>query len=647
MTLLGGQDTGLGNVDTAAQPAEESAGGITEITSPDSSVTVSNPSGPVVQLEVPAAKVPGSAISGLAFPVVAGTPTLTATEPVTLPVGLGVEGSGVEVVTGTLSADAGVPTILHSTLEVDGTTTLNGALQANNGAAIVGGANVQGGVEVVTGDLIADAGVPTTLHGTLEVDGAGTFNGAVALNNGGTIEAQPIAAQILANTVNLASVPLSGISAAGLTVGALAWVASVGAWFRLQIGALAVDHLTVETASGLAGAQWVRLNLRNPVWEAQTTWAVNTATGSDEAAGTSGAPLKTLSETSRRLAYATLTGTTVTAHGNVAASDLANWTFICKTAFGFQLIFTPTLLYSGTITTATNAAPAPTTTENDLRDTGITGGSFTAAGLLATGVMFKRTSDSAIWWAAKDKGTQTIRISQANVGFADTALANGDAYTASQLSSIQQMTFSETAAFSVSIQNALLGTFYDAPETCLFFQNCWLQSPEMGPGYLYNCCLSGGGALQGATNEASGGFVNSGLWLGTGSSQVTSTSQNLEIGPGRLTLQGMQVSWQRAFSLIICDILSYDCTTYPLQAAYWGVVLWSTGAFGGSNNAELAEALKLSHFAHTTTPLWLAGSSTDAVGPISVAGTGTMTVAAESGGAGALNAQANGIFPTS
>lgn len=113
---------------------------------------------------------PTSAVPGLTFPVVAGAPRLTAAGTVVLP--------GLEIDSGTLVADAGVPVTLHDTLEVDGTATLNGPLDANNGLAVQGGATVQGGIEVITGPAVFDAGVPVTVHDALEVDGAATLNSA-------------------------------------------------------------------------------------------------------------------------------------------------------------------------------------------------------------------------------------------------------------------------------------------------------------------------------------------------------------------------------------------------------------------------------------------------------------------------------------
>lgn len=311
MTLLGSQDTGLGSVDTASGGAGDGSGGgdIEEITSTDGSVTITGPTGPITDLSVPAAQPPASAVTGLSFPIVAGTPTLSAVDPVVLP-GLVATGGGVEVATGNFVVDVGVPATIHGTLEVDGATTLNGALNANNGVAVQNGETVQGGLEVVTGTFVADAGVPATIHDTLEVDGATTMNGALAANNGaaisgvGTINGQPIAAEIVATTVNSGGTPLSGIAAASLTAGStLAWVKSVGAFFLLQISALAVDHITVETASGLAGAQWVRLAIPNRAFWTASVWHIDPINGSDESIGTgTGAnALKTCAEWTRRM----------------------------------------------------------------------------------------------------------------------------------------------------------------------------------------------------------------------------------------------------------------------------------------------------------------------------------------------------------
>jgi hypothetical protein len=124
MPLLGSEEAGLGSVETAAgeKPGD---GGIQEITSDDHSVTVTNPTGPIVDLSTAAAGAPpASAITGLTFPVVAGVPTLTAGNPVIIPNELGVEGE--------LFADGGLQVtgtaVMTGDADVDGNLVLNGPL---------------------------------------------------------------------------------------------------------------------------------------------------------------------------------------------------------------------------------------------------------------------------------------------------------------------------------------------------------------------------------------------------------------------------------------------------------------------------------------------------------------------------------------
>lgn len=661
MTLLGSQDTGLGSVDTASGGAGDGGGGgdIEEITSTDGSVTITGPTGPITDLSVPAAQPPASAVTGLSFPIVAGTPTLSAVDPVVLP-GLVATGGGVEVAAGNFVVDVGVPATIHGTLEVDGTTTMNGALDANNGVAVLNGETVQGGLEVVTGTFVADAGVPATIHDTLEVDGATTMNGALAANNGaaisgaGTINGQPIAAQIVATTVNGAGTPLSGISAAALTAGStLAWVSSVGAYFRLQISALAVDHLTVETASGMAGAQWLRMDWRNPVWEAQTAWTVNTASGSDEAAGTGGAPLKTMSEAARRLSFAQLSATTITLIGSMATTDLPTWT-VSGGVFCLSIVGTTTALFTGSVTTAVNVSAAPTTTENDLTDTSIPA-SFTASGLLANGVRVAFTSGAAgrSCWIAKDNGAKTARIAQPHTAFGGNAtFANGDTYVAGQLPTVRQMHFvGMLTANGVFFQTVLFPTGYQLDEQCFYFNDCWFTSPAIANNVYENCAFQGGGGIDGAGDNTNGGAIfNGGMWRGSGTTQFLMYATPGIQTNDTLTLQGVWWNLQNgSFATFQGDFLSYDCTatTGPLSANYWSEILFSAGAVGGVNNTVLASVSRMGQIAHIPTPLWLAGSATSGT-PILVAGTvgSPLTVAAETAGGGVVNTKQNGIYPT-
>ena len=92
----------------------------------------------------------------------------------------------------------------------------------------------------------------------------------------------------------------------GLGTSSLAFVKSVGDYFRFTQDTLTVDGITVA-GSSVAGYQWLRLLIPNLSWYAPTAWYVSPATGSDENdGGTSGAPLKTLAEQGRRTRGRTL-----------------------------------------------------------------------------------------------------------------------------------------------------------------------------------------------------------------------------------------------------------------------------------------------------------------------------------------------------
>jgi hypothetical protein len=642
MTLIGGQDTGLGNVDTAGQVEGEGTGSIVEITSSDASVEVTNAFGPVVDLKVPGSVTPASAVTGLTFPIVAGVPTLTAGSPVVLPGELGVEGElfaedGLQV-----TGDA----LVTGNAQIDGTTDFLGAVHAHTGAPV----QVD---DAFTSNTSASFSGTTDVNGTLNVSGTTGITGTASLN------AEPVAVYLALDSINTSGNTLAGLSATALTVGAtFAWVATVGAWFHLQTSALATTATTVVNASGLAGAQWLRMNWLNPVWQAQTAWTVNTSTGNDENAGTSGAPLLTVSEVARRLAFANLSATTVTLIGNMASTDKAVWTASYLDEFALTIVGTMTSLFSGTVTTAVNAAPAPTTTENDLTDTSIPT-SFTASGLLANGVLVTFTSGTANGsssWIAKDVGGKTARISAPKLPFAaNVAFAVGDHYTAWQLPTVQQMRFvGNLTALSVFFSNVQFSSSIpQIDEQCFYFQACWFPAAIVAANVFENCAFQGAGAQQGAGDNSIGGPVwNGGMWRGSGATQFF-----VYASPGgsmnfTLTFQGVALVVNNG-SFVTCQnnsFMVYDVTSTlgPLQVSYWSELLFFNSAVGGSNNVALATVSKMAQIAHTVTPLWLAGSST-ATNPIFVSGTvgSPITVAAESAGAGVVNTQQNGVYATS
>ena len=388
-----------------------------------------------------------------------------------------------------------------------------------------------------------------------------------------------------ARVANIAA--LAALSAANFPIGnSWCWVDTVGAWFSLQISALATTPTTVITASGLGGAQWLRMNWINPVWQAVTSWTVNTATGNDEAAGTVGAPLLTLSELARRIAWAQITAAlTVSITGAPTGPDKPFFTFLVNTvAGGFVTFnFVPTTIYTGTVTTYTAQTPAPSTDDPELKDTGITGGSFTAAGLMAAGVLGSTTTGaSRTFFFAKDLGTTTARLHVPYTGSADGSLTNGQGYKAQQLTTITQMRFLEQTPEAIEISNALIPSGTAWNDLSVFFVNCWVVNANTGPIPFLNCAFSGNGNFQGSAPSASQLIFNSCMFRGTGHGQFLIFGSSNASMNFSTTLQGAWLLFQTGTTIVITgDVRAYDYTggagTAPLFASYWSFVVWSVG----------------------------------------------------------------------
>ena len=478
--------------------------------------------------------------------------------------------------------------------------------------------------------------------------------GAVVIQGGG----QAVVADLAA---------LAALDATNFSVdNSWAWVTKLGRWFQLQTAALTVDGINTLTASGLAGAQWVAMLWRNPVFEAQTTWNINTSTGNDEGAGTIGDPLKTVSELARRLAFAQLTATvTATVVGDMAGTDKAIFTFYVASGGSFNLVGTPTVLYTGTISGTTTAGAAPTTGDNTLSDTGITGGSFTAAGAMAQGVLFTRTSGTVCsWFAVKDKGSETVRISVPMSGIVTgQTLNNGDTYNFAQLPTLIMPRFPNAAlgggantGGGVTIKNWLSTATFRPTEGCYLFQNCWITAGKFAGGcFLSNCCVTSNTQFTGsATNFEAGPSTGiCGGTIGTAAFVCTLTVFACCYGqiilPVPLTIQSSSIQVSAAYlEQNGPDILAYDSPSYVFLIDYNAKFLQKhSGAFGGSGNAALCNAAHGSWFMHQVGTYWLAGSSTDAVTPILCNGSAGISVATEAAGGGVPNAQQNGVFGTS
>jgi len=224
-----------------------------------------------------------------------------------------------------------------------------------------------------------------------------------------------------------------------------------------------------------------------------TTWSIDTVNGSDAATnpGTSNATaLKTWQELKRRWWHAEVTAnTTVTILGSAVSSDSGTWNTAVKpgvtvtitgslgatTGFGGAPIDNTVL--TGTVTAFTAAGNTPAADDIEMTDSAIPV-SWTASGAMATRLLFKRTSSTALYWyALKDLGSKTLRISppmlNSGVAMASAVLVVGDAYAlyspwtypaqdfghAHRAFKVDSLT--DLTATAVNAQNVTLGQMYD------------------------------------------------------------------------------------------------------------------------------------------------------------------------------------------
>ena len=461
-------------------------------------------------------------------------------------------------------------------------------------------------------------------------------------------------AAIVVDSVNTAGVTLTGLAAAALTEGVLAWVNTVGAYFRLKDGsALTVDNITVATAAGRAGAQWIRLDIRNIAWEKVAGWGVNTTTGNDENVGSVASPLLTVTELARRLANAKIAqATTVDLSGDMAATDLPSFTFQVIGTATFTFRGTPTVIFTGVVTAFVQVAAAPEATAgNSLTDATVPV-SFTASGMLADGILFRRTNGAAIeWWGAKDLGALTLRTSQPfnAATFANATPVALDTYTANTLPVVRQMRFSEQRPFTVFVQ-FVKGTSLSWFDPCVVLSRCWMITPVYGPVILLNVATSGSSSSwrgSPASNASSCAFY-SGLFRHTGAGSFSFFRGNYACF-ARATTQGVSLICQIGFLYVNADLAAYDVTAGAgvLNCTDAAHVQFVAAGVQGQGSTNLATAGRYSSLVHSTTPMWVAASAA-AANPIFVTGSvgSPFTVAQETAAAGVVNALGNGIFPT-
>lgn len=450
-------------------------------------------------------------------------------------------------------------------------------------------------------------------------DGVTSFNAAQ-----GVVLYKPVVT--VANVAALAA--LASAAADGHSLGDLAWVQTVQDYFVLCTSAVTTNPMTIIAASGRAGCQWVRLNIPSPTWTTQLAWGVNATTGNDENVGSVASPLKTMAELSRRWNNARLLGSayTVTLAVDLGATDTNTFTFDFLPGGSLTVQGTPTTLYTGTVTTATNQAAGPTLTENNIADTTIPV-SFTASGLLASGIIFKRTNGTAAYWfGLKDLGAKTLRISQPFVagGTSGLTLANNDTYVAQQLTKIVAQVWN--VRNTLNGQSILYSDLDDigSVHQDIGYQRCTFSSPgstNFQAGNYNGCCWFQAAAIAG---RARGGLAPGMQWCAAKGAGTTLLRWNGVLSPriNTITFQGCEMRFDQAIGEITNGQLTFfDVTSQCLQAVFGSfVAIIGTAVISGNGNTgKIAVAGVLSQIAYQAAALSLAGMTTDA-NPYTVGG---------------------------
>jgi hypothetical protein len=415
---------------------------------------------------------------------------------------------------------------------------------------------------------------------------------------------------------------------------------TVTGW-QAQIGQMGYSFLT--------GKLYIKIADKPTGWAAfgegtapglQTTWYVDpqNAIASDSNSGlTSSSPLKTLTEVANRLAWITIpTGVTVTVNllSDCVNTDKPVWTFMVQpgaiVADGLLILGTPKVIYSGTVTgrAQQTQGSVAASDDNQMTDSGVPT-SFTSAGLMASGLLYQRTNSTALWWyALKDLGSNTIRMSDAmTVGRTISALSVSDTYTVSQLPKIYDQSFvyrSNTLTTShITIQfcadNSAAATSLAQMETALVaYDRCAFQTTRTIPNaVLWNCgawiTAGWGTVFNGNLSIAGGAFIGSGSIV----INISRGSQLAGSGSSTTHFQGVGISASQASAVSFTLVAIYDCTLDCISASY-GSNIAITALKGKGNTANLFNVLHSSTVVYNHTVAPTTDGSTSLSNPIKV-----------------------------
>lgn len=523
-----------------------------------------------------------------------------------------------------------------------------------DGSDPTGAASVDTGAAAPT----VAAGSSTLVHaGTaISVDNTDPLNPVVAntgvksfMGSTGAITSQfPIL-----DTVNTSGNMLSALASASLGAGSMVYVSSFPDFFVLKQSALTVDHINVETASGKAGYQWLRMLMPPPSNAAITAWSVDTTSGSDENVGTTDATaLKTLQELKRRLWGLPLSVTaTVRILTDTASTDTGVWNtkFIGAGFLLFQGVLGPSTgpgptahdntIYSGSVTAVNVPANTPSADEYTITDSAIPV-SYTASGMLATGILFKRTSSTNLnWFALKDNGSKTIRVTNPmnNTGASTwTPLAVNDTYTAFQAVKVYAQDFGDWA-LNVRFDSVDdEGTATQVPGFGCQYRRAYRSGASKGivAGLHVNCLInvtSGTGQVFSRGELETVPQFNGGGYKGTGTNALNFLTGHYGL-TGIYVCEGLSiVALDGAYVTLESESATHDFTGGANTANYvskgasailFQIAQAGQGISGKGNTGKLLQVTQQGTFGYAlggATPPFTGASTTDA-SPIVIGG---------------------------
>jgi hypothetical protein len=520
---------------------------------------------------------------------------------------------------------------------------------------------------VATIPYVDISGAPAAIT-ALTGDGTATGPGSVSFTLGANVVTNPKFRQGAATSVvgvaggsiaNVADIVASANGQfLGMAGGALTFTSAIplGSISGLYSGSTPVG----PTALGSVGAATtlLRSDSTRPSYRSDfplaTAWYVDTVNGSNAAACTSAATAcATVGEIKRRWWGAdVVSDTTINVLGDVSAADSHAWN--TRLALGAHVTFLGSLgattgfggaaidntLFTGAVTTYTAGSATPAADDVELCDTSIPT-SFTASGLLANGVIFRRTvTATRHWYAVKDLGSKCVRITvpMNNVGpatFASNPLTVGNAYSAFHMWTMPPQTFGFADANQVRFDTLRAIEATNAIEDggprgyAPLRSRVWIDTHStnfitIGAAQT-NCMVnlgSAGGAVSFGTQTPP--TIIGGGFIGTGTATYTFFGQG-GIG-GAIVFQGARVTvndW--SYFTIEAAVAFHDLTQPAITVVGNGrAAFMQNGMSGKGNSGKLVQVQWGGSLYYgqsvTALPPFVAGSTSDG-SPITIGST--------------------------